>query len=249
MPSDAVHTAFKTKNANVNAQWLKEEGVNITDYLSKETIPANRCTIRFDLPEDIGPPVLFYYHLTNFYQNHRRYVDSFDSDQLKGKPRSYGDIKGSDCTPLKGDEQAQKPYYPCGLIANSLFNDTFTSPLLLNPSNGTNNDTELYEMDNNTNIAWGSDKDLYGNTQYKFDEVLPPPNWRARYPNNYTADAPPPNLTDWAAFQVWMRTAGLPTFSKLYQRNDKEAMKKGTYEIVINDCKKQETMLLDLPLI
>jgi hypothetical protein len=34
---------------------------------------------------------------------------------------------------------------------------------------------------------------------------------------------------------VWMRTAGLPTFSKLYQRNDTVAMTSGTYEIIIND--------------
>lgn len=235
MPDGSVHTAFKSKDSAVNAMWYREEGVNITDDMSKETIPANRCHIQFTLPEDIGPPVLFYYHLTNFYQNHRRYVDSFDSEQLKGHARSFGDIKSSDCTPLKGDDQAQKPYYPCGLIANSMFNDTFTSPALLSNSST----PQVYEMDNNTNIAWGSDKDLYGDTKYSYEDVLPPPNWRERYPNNYTADAPPPNLTDWAAFQVWMRTAGLPTFSKLYQRNDKEAMKQGTYEIIINDCKKQ----------
>lgn len=32
---------------------------------------------------------------------------------------------------------------------------------------------------------------------------------------------------------VWMRTAGLPTFSKLYQRNDDKAMIAGRYQIEI----------------
>jgi len=32
-------------------------------------------------------------------------------------------------------------------------------------------------------------------------------------------------------FQNWMRTAGLPTFSKLYGRNDGDVMKAGTYEL------------------
>ena len=36
---------------------------------------------------------------------------------------------------------------------------------------------------------------------------------------------------------VWMRTAGLPTFSKLYQRNDDEPMRQGTYRVTISDGK------------
>ncbi|CRK11337.1 hypothetical protein BN1723_020992, partial [Verticillium longisporum] len=32
-----------------------------------------------------------------------------------------------------------------------------------------------------------------------------------------------------------MRTAGLPEFSKLYQRNDDEPMRAGTYQVNITD--------------
>jgi hypothetical protein len=84
-------------------------------------------------------------------------------------------------------------------------------------------------------IAWDSDRALYGETKYKPDEALPPPNWRKRYPDGYTDDNPPPNLKDWEHLHVWMRTAGLPTFSKLYQRNNTAAMKEGEYEIIIDD--------------
>ena len=38
-------------------------------------------------------------------------------------------------------------------------------------------------------------------------------------------------------FQVWMRTAGLPTFSKLALRNDNQTMKAGNYQVDIDDCK------------
>ncbi|KAM0459358.1 hypothetical protein ACHAPV_005540 [Trichoderma viride] len=236
MPSNDVDFTFKSSNTSVDPQWAVQSGVNITVNPGVH-IKGNRCYLRFTIPENLKPPVLFYYQLTNFYQNHRRYADSFDTTQLSGTARSYGDIHGSKCTPLYGDtvDGVQKPYYPCGLIANSMFNDTFTSPELLNPPGAKSNQTETYFMENNTNIAWSSDKDLYNPTKYKPSDVLPPPNWRERYPNNYTEENPPPNLKTWEAFQVWMRTAGLPTFSKLYQRNDTQAMTTGRYEIIIDD--------------
>ncbi|KAF4981433.1 hypothetical protein FZEAL_2781, partial [Fusarium zealandicum] len=232
MPDDAVSTAFKSSNSSTNAMWAREEDVEIKLDRGKN-LQGPRCHLQFYIPEEMGPPVLFYYHLTNFYQNHRRYVLSFDADQLKGKKRSYHDIKNSDCTPLYGEED--KPYYPCGLIANSMFNDSFSSPKQISFRGGKGNETLTYQMDSENNIAWGSDKDLYGETQYEPSEVLPPPNWADRYPDGYTEDDPPPNLNEWAAFQVWMRTAGLPTFSKLYQRNDSYALQPGTYQVAVDD--------------
>src|SRR5690606_18559630 len=118
------------------------------------------CYLRFNIPDDRGPPVFFYYFLTNFYQNHRRYVDSFDTDQLKGKARTWSQIKGSKCDPLQGNETEQKPYYPCGLIANSMFNDTFGSPVLQNPPGGNEDEVEPYNM-TTEGIAWDSDRNLY----------------------------------------------------------------------------------------
>lgn len=242
MPSDAVNFAFKSNNGSINAQWGREPNVDIPVVTGNTsiTLSGTRCRLQFNIPENMGPPVLFYYYLTNFYQNHRRYVDSFDAEQLDGKKRSYDEIKSSKCDPLYGDKEANKPYFPCGLIANSMFNDTYSSPVLLNPNGrvGDNgNETEVYEMNNNTNIAWDSDKALYSETKYSPDDVLPPPNWVERFPDKkYSAENPPPNLEQWEAFQVWMRTAALPVFSKLYQRNDDKAMQEGRYELVIDYC-------------
>ena len=58
--------------------------------------------------------------VTNYYQNHRRYVKSINTDQLMGKSVSYSTIDGGDCKPA--DTTDGKIIYPCGLIANSLFN-------------------------------------------------------------------------------------------------------------------------------
>ncbi len=54
-----------------------------------------------------------------------------------------------------------------------------------------------------------------------------------RFPNGYNDTNLPPNLKEDLHFQNWMRTAGLPTFTKLYGRNDADTMVAGTYQIVI----------------
>lgn len=242
IPDKAITKAFKNSSEPIQATWAWQEGakVNITSGIKQQTsveLDTNVCHIEFNLPETLKGPVLFYYYLENFYQNHRRYVESFDPDQLDGKAQSYSQIHDSKCTPLYGEKRdgVQKPYYPCGLIANSLFNDTFNSPVMLNPPNGKGNETRVYEMQNNTDIAWDSDKALYASTKYKPSDVIPPPNWAKRYPNQtYTDEHPPPDIENWEAFQVWMRTAGLPTFSKLYQRNDNEPMEKGRYRLTVH---------------
>ena len=205
-------------------------GYGKNDFLKLRT-PT--CNLQFQIPDTLNAPVLLYYQLTNFYQNHRRYVQSYDQDQLKGAFQSNSTVNSSECDPLKTDANG-KAYYPCGLIANSLFNDTFLSPVLLNPT-GTSASQKTYKM-TNQGIAWDSDKDLYGPTKYKTWEVTPPPNWRERYPE-YNETFPFPELHTDEEFQVWMRTAGLPTFSKLALRNDNDAMESGRYEMAIYDCK------------
>lgn len=187
------------------------------------------------------PPVLFYYHLTNFYQNHRRYAKSFNTAQLSGTAVSAGDVHSSDCTPLTTvtdpDTKEQRPYYPCGLAPNSVFNDTFYSPVLLNVK-GADADNITYVMQNTTNISWESDKKLYGESKYSsnWSQVAVPPNWHLRYPNGYS-DAWHPDLVNDEQFQVWMRLAGLPTFSKLTQRNDTATMIVGRYSVDIDHRK------------
>jgi|ERR1700737_1662839 len=82
-------------------------------------------------------------------------------------------------------------------------------------------------------IAWSSDSARFGKTTYTPDQVEPPPNWAFRFPNGYNTANFPDLSTDYP-FQVWMRTAGLPTFSKLALRNADQTMRAGTYQIDIN---------------
>ncbi|GMK54001.1 hypothetical protein CspeluHIS016_0105870 [Cutaneotrichosporon spelunceum] len=205
-----------------------------TNNSSADVGKRAQCRIQFDVPYDLGPGVFMYYKLTNYYQNHRRYVNSFDSDQLLGKHRDVGSLDSGNCKPITS--QDGKAYYPCGLIANSYFNDTYgTDLVLLNDPNGQQNATYSFTE---KNIAWHGLAKQYvdvpslpdGNPQ----NLLPPPNWAERYPNGYQTVEDIPNLKDDEHFQVWMRVAALPTFRKLWMRNDNDVMSAGTYEILIN---------------
>ena len=47
-------------------------------------VDRNPCTINLTVPEEMTPPIFMYYKLTDFYQNHRRYVKSRSDAQLRG---------------------------------------------------------------------------------------------------------------------------------------------------------------------
>jgi hypothetical protein len=82
---------------------------------------VQRCTIEFTIPTQLNSPIYLYYRLTNFYQNHRKYVKSLSTNQLKGQVILAPEA-GTSCTQMSTDPATGKVYYPCGLIANSVFN-------------------------------------------------------------------------------------------------------------------------------
>jgi len=204
---------------------------------------------------DMKLPVYVYYKMTNFYQNHRRYVKSRSDTQLSGD--SLGDTAA--CDPMENEPAGGAiplptrglSLYPCGLIAASYFNDDITIDITL-PS-GTPNDPctpSLSTASVNTanlcwdrsSIAWASDV----STKFKPD-VLYANNINTTMPtyistspanvfvnfnpllgqysanvNDTTLHALPttdPNVDQ--RLMVWMRTAGLPTFKKLYAKISK----------------------------
>ena len=90
-----------------------------SDYPDCQTI-GGECDITFTVKDDMSAPVYVYYELTNFYQNHRTYVKSFEYEQLQGTVYTNEDDV-SDCDPLKTNGTDGKILNPCGVIANSLF--------------------------------------------------------------------------------------------------------------------------------
>lgn len=165
------------------------------------------CTVILKVEEKMEKPVYFYYRLENYYQNHRRYVKSRNDNQLRGeKVTSYSSLE--DCDPVKSQGDSRNPdnfFLPCGLIAKSLFNDTFTLR---------NTFSEPVPM-RKEGIAWRSDvKDKFNN---------PPADTRGiRVIANFEDED----------FIVWMRTAGLPNFKKLYRIIDVD-LEPGNYTVNI----------------
>lgn len=222
IPSKYYSFHFK-KNMASEPQWkISNKTVEVEGGSYDTTI----CDIQFNAPNSIKAPIYMYYRLTNFYQNHREYVESFDLQQIRGEAVSLGDLS-SDCSPLKSLDN--KPIYPCGLIANSVFNDTIGNPVLLNPSGS---DSEQPYNLSTTGISWSSDLNTWKKTKYNASDISPPPCWAKRFPNGYTDT----NLPDFSAdevFQNWMRTAGLPDFMKLIGINKNDEFTDGNYRIQV----------------
>lgn len=175
------------------------------------------CTITFSPSSLMSPPVFIYYELDNFYQNHRLYMKSKSDYQLEGTAQSYSDAESS-CTPittvgelginttLDGTILSNGAVaWPCGLIAKSLFNDTFAF---------TDSGRSLSNL--TTGIAWPDDI----GTKYQ-------------RPSNYQS-------VEWTDtgnehFMVWMRTAALPHFRKLWGSIREPLYSNKTYTVVITN--------------
>jgi hypothetical protein len=125
------------------------------------------CTTTFEIDDTMEQPIYMYYQLENFYQNHRRYIKSKSVEQLGGEDLGVADLDV--CEPIitnrdlgfdyaadgKTKLDPEAPANPCGLVAMSLFNDTYT---LKDPKGAA---VEVKFDD----IAWDSDK------KNKFDDL------------------------------------------------------------------------------
>lgn len=194
------------------------------------------CQVFFWIPTDLEASVFMYYKLTNYYQNHRRYVKSLDTQQLLGDVRTANDLDGGQCKPVA--REGDRAIYPCGLIANSVFNDTFGDPVLLNKP-GSTVENVTYAM-SERNIVWPGEKKKYKRTKMSASQLVPPPYWRGAkgpfgVPSGEYTDGNVFDPSDNEHFMVWMRTAGLPTFRKMYKRNDVDTMQSGYYRLDIHD--------------
>ena len=187
------------------------------------------CTATFKFDQKVTGPLYVYYELTNFYQNHRTYVMSIDYYQLNAVT-SQGTCS---------DKNKNGTLYlnPCGLIANSFFNDDISLT------------TSGYTM-TETGIAWSTDTLKYiqpsgfkavsvgTSTSTKTCaeaglETTCTRNYYDSYTGNYyyyyypkeseyqylyetySQINPVYGVQD-PHFMVWMRTASLPNFRKLY---------------------------------
>jgi hypothetical protein len=190
-----------------------------------------RCEVTFTLDNEFKAPVYFYYGLKNFYQNHRRYVKSRDDSQLLGRDVSS---LNSECDPYR--ESNGSKVAPCGAIANSLFNDSFV--VLYVPSSAPPIEVKV----NRRGIAWNTDKNVKFDNPSSWEGTIKPKNW---HKNVWELDPEDANNNGYKNEDliVWMRTAALPSFRKLYRRvehnstinpNFTSSLPAGTYKVIID---------------
>lgn len=160
------------------------------------------CIIDFEIEDDFKSPIYVYYQIDNLFQNHRRYLNSRSDNQLRGNKLSVGSINTL-CDPIVTNDDLGREFAfdkvtklvgsdaasPCGLIANSFFNDTFN----LAPTDG----TEDIPIDPK-GIAWSTDV----STLFKNG----PDNWESYQWQDVEDER----------FITWMRAAGMKNFKKPY---------------------------------
>jgi len=218
------------------------------------------CFVDFEVPDDMEPPVYVYYKLTDYYQNHKLYVRSRDDEQLGGGSKLPNDLECDEKFSLSppdvdifgvwsvADEldTMDNVVYPCGLVANSVFNDSFaifdseSTPLALDE----------------TGISWATDR------EYKFKNAAdgstgtnfaPFAAWKGALCSELPTQALVESCDQAAAaasvypgwcfpgsgycvedehFIVWMRTAALPIARKRYATIS-EKVSSGSYTLRI----------------
>jgi LEM3 (ligand-effect modulator 3) family / CDC50 family len=130
-------------------EYGQDYNVNNTICGIGEEFNANKtCIVNFTAPSDMLPPILIHYQIKNFHQNHRSYYKSKDAYQLLGKVGDQDQISADDCKPI--NKLGGITINPCGLIANTLFNDYFT---LLSGNDASGQPLVMLEE----GIAWQSD--------------------------------------------------------------------------------------------
>ncbi|CAM9363311.1 unnamed protein product [Ectocarpus sp. 12 AP-2014] len=227
------------------------EGCKITERNQGTT-----CSVQIEVDEFMKPPIYVYYELNNYFQNHRRYVKSRSSLQLLGEAVEPDE----NCEPLErttvGGEVVD--LNPCGLIANSMFNDIIE----LTTENVTMSEKDIsWKSDRETRFkqppgftfaecsADTSCSDCLGGSKYSscgdHTDESTGTEYKFWYPDDektqflhetYPEVVSPIEGVLNEHFIVWMRTAGLPRFRKLYGRIDEqiEAPQVLTFNITAN---------------
>jgi len=176
---------------------------------------GTRCELTLEVKQTMKAPVYVYYEMTNYLQNHRRFVKSRSDEQLAGK-----DPANTFCDPrlevLNATTGEKSRVNPCGLMAWSLFNDTYA-----------------FEVDgvdvpvNSTDIAWKSD------AKFKFAKYEPKNmNTAASTRGGGTIDG---SVGTDEHFIVWMRTAALPKFRKLWGRIERDIPAGSTVRVGVDN--------------
>ncbi|KAH9287845.1 hypothetical protein KI387_031962 [Taxus chinensis] len=145
---------------------------------------------------------------------HTGYVKSRNDEQL----RNSGSANETDSCKPEATTGNNLPIVPCGLIAWSLFNDTYNFSIRGTPLSV-----------NKKHISWKSDR------EHKFGKNVFPQNFQqGTLKGGGTLNDSKP-LNEQEDLIVWMRTAALPTFRKLYGKIEKDLYPNDTITVNVGN--------------
>ncbi|KAI1726449.1 LEM3 (ligand-effect modulator 3) family / CDC50 family domain-containing protein [Ditylenchus destructor] len=194
----------------------------ILDYTDCDPDTNHICNIQFTLDEPFKGDVYLYYGLEGFYQNMRSYVRDRDKYQLIGE--FYPDVNCDNASVV-----------PCGAIANSMFNDSFT--MIFGDGINVPLTSDGIDVSKLRKKKYRNPQPCSSTPCPGFKNSSKPSDWRKHI--RYLGD----NATGFALenfdFIVWMETAALPDFRKIYRRvgNDspliESGLPNGTYNLTV----------------
>ena len=186
----------------------------IKEYKYRYTCNNQFCTIVARIPEEMKKPIMIYYQLNNFRENHRFYLDNKSDKQLKGEQISKADLeKSNECenslynfdfinagkisnpSDFNGNDIA----FPCGLKAKSFFQDKIEKITV------STKEVEITTKD----IAYKADIDSYSKVKYDSNK-----HWL--------------DVND-EQFMIWMRTSPFENPRKLWGKIEKDDIPKDSY--------------------
>eukprot|EP00981_Chlorochromonas_danica_P001856 scaffold386_cov174-Ochromonas_danica.AAC.30 len=209
---------------------------------------GRRCNVTFNVDDDVTGPIYVYYELRNFYQNHRRYVSSVDYTQMSGQSVSETTL---DSTCVDKVKNGSLLLNPCGLIANSYFTDVFSlDSTASSPANTFDldesgitwkSDDDKFKQPDDFKSAQVSSLGVscssvgLPSSCKNYTDPSSGQHYKFYYPSDDSTQylyetypgliSPIDGVTD-DHFKVWMRTAAMPRFRKLYGKIHSD-LKKG----------------------
>eukprot|EP00941_MAST-03F_sp_MAST-3F-sp1_P001053 g1053.t1 len=240
----------KGKTLDVNCKIEEDENLPWSD--PSKANKKNVCYVDLYFPHNVYPPIFVMYRLSNVHQNYERYYQSRDARQLMGDmPIDETenlwcpdlDVVNVGVGPSNNPATAGKSLYPCGLVANSFFDDEFEIEKLPNDECTCANSVFDYENDNwiytenrtvnqppafrchrckvanvtmsTHGIAWETDRRVIQNPVGYPHEKDP----TISYPDRFATITEDVGVRD-DRYKIWMRPAAMPTFKKAYARID-----------------------------
>ncbi|KAL8270169.1 hypothetical protein Esti_005896 [Eimeria stiedai] len=206
--------------------------VNYTDMHGDLMLKIDASTCSNPSITEITGDVLLYYELTNYFQNHRRFMKSRSDKQLEGRIYTQASDVRTTCDPRVESEDG-RVLHPCGLSPSAVFTDEFAAL-------AEDQKTEIELDETREAICWHFDLSRFANPSAEAMQEAEGQVDFWLYDEEFVKalhmDKPGVGRgVENSHFIVWMREAALPVFRKPYAKFVTKPLKLPFYLKVTNN--------------